>query len=43
MYSILIPLTKMSSVHDIQSEIHYIHQSDVKVHYYIASVAKIYS
>lgn len=33
----------MSSVHDIQSEIDYIHQSGVKVHYYIASVAKIYS
>jgi len=33
----------MSSVHDIQSKIDYICQSSVKVHYYIASAAKIYS
>jgi hypothetical protein len=41
MYSILIPLAKMSFVHDIQSEIDYIHQSGVKVPYYINFIVKI--
>jgi hypothetical protein len=33
----------MSSVHDTQSKIDYIRQSSMKVYYYIASAAKIYS